>query len=111
MHKFLIFSSQILQACPTSLVQIVRIPLFSWPPALCYSHKEICDNNIPARIVATVHDEVLVECDKRVGEKVRDMLSRIMLEAFRFVFNRVGIKGADANIVEAHIGGNWYDAK
>lgn len=79
--------------------------------ALWKLDKEICDNNIPARIVATVHDEVLVECDKRVGEKVRDMLSSIMLEAFRFVFKRVGIKGADANIVEAHIGGNWYDAK
>ena len=79
--------------------------------ALWKLDKEICDNNIPARIVATVHDEVLVECDKRVGEKVRDLLSRVMLEAFRFVFNRIGIKGADANIVEAHIGGNWYDAK
>lgn len=79
--------------------------------ALWKLDKEICDNNIPARIVATVHDEVLVECDKRVGEKVRELLSRVMLEAFRFVFNRVGIKGADANIVEAHIGGNWYDAK
>ena len=79
--------------------------------ALWKLDKEICDNNIPARIVATVHDEVLVECDKRVGEKVRDMLSRVMLEAFRFVFNRIGIKGADANIVEAHIGGNWYEAK
>ena len=79
--------------------------------ALWKLDKEICDNNIPARIVATVHDEVLVECDKRVGEKVRDMLSRVMLEAFRFVFNRIGIKGADANIVEAHIGENWYEAK
>ena len=79
--------------------------------ALWKLDKEICDNNIPARIVATVHDEVLVECDKRVGEKVRELLSRVMLEAFRFVFNRVGIKGADANIVEAHIGGNWYEAK
>ena len=79
--------------------------------ALWKLDKEICDNNIPARIVATVHDEVLVECDKRVGEKVRDMLSRVMLEAFRFVFNRIGIRGADANIVEAHIGGNWYEAK
>ena len=79
--------------------------------ALWKLDKEICDNNIPARIVATVHDEVLVECDKRVGEKVRELLSRVMLEAFRFVFKRVGIRGADDNIVEAHIGGNWYEAK
>lgn len=73
--------------------------------------KTICDNNIPARIVATVHDEVLVECDKRVGEKVKVLLQDTMLEAFRFVFNRIGINGADANIVEAHIGRNWYEAK
>ena len=79
--------------------------------ALWKLDKEICDNNIPARIVATVHDEVLVECDKRVGEKVRELLSRVMLEAFRFVFNRIGIKGADANIVEAHVGKNWFEAK
>lgn len=79
--------------------------------ALWKLDKTICDNNIPARIVATVHDEILVECAASVGEKVKDILSKVMLEAFRFVFTRIGIQGADANIVEAHMGGTWFDAK
>lgn len=79
--------------------------------ALWKLDKTICDNSIPARIVATVHDEILVECAASVGEKVKDILSKVMLEAFRFVFTRIGIQGADANIVEAHIGSNWFDAK
>lgn len=79
--------------------------------ALWKLDKTICDNNIPARIVATVHDEILVECAASVGEKVKNLLAQVMLEAFRFVFMRIGIQGADANIVEAHIGSNWYDAK
>lgn len=79
--------------------------------ALWKLDKTICDNNIPARIVATVHDEILVECAASVGEKVKGILSKVMLEAFRFVFTRIGIQGADANIVEAHTGDTWYDAK
>lgn len=34
-----------------------------------------------------------------------------MISGFKYVFDRIGIKGADTNIVEAHEGYSWYDAK
>ena len=68
-------------------------------------------NDLTAKIVATVHDEILVECSKEDSLRIKNALENIMLKAFQFVFSKVGIRGADANIVEAHIGGNWYEAK
>ena len=79
--------------------------------ALTVLDEYIQKNKLSAKIVATVHDEILVECSKEDSQVVKKALETIMHKAFIFVFDRVGIKGADANIVEAHIGGNWYEAK
>ena len=79
--------------------------------ALTVLDEYIQKNNLSAKIVATVHDEILVECSKEDSQVVKKALETIMHKAFIFVFDKVGIKGADANIVEAHIGGNWYEAK
>ena len=79
--------------------------------ALTVLDEYIQKNKLSAKIVATVHDEILVECSKEDSQVVKKALETIMHKAFIFVFDRVGIRGADANIVEAHIGGNWYEAK
>ena len=79
--------------------------------ALTVLDEYIQKNKLSAKIVTTVHDEILVECSKEDSQVVKKALETIMHKAFIFVFDRVGIKGADANIVEAHIGGNWYEAK
>ena len=71
--------------------------------------REFITNKIPAKIVATVHDEILVECKKEVAEQVKDLLEQSMMLGFTHVFPEDF--GAVNNIVEAHIGDSWYDAK
>lgn len=71
--------------------------------------KEFMFEKIPAKIVATVHDEILVECKVEVAEKVKDILEQSMMLGFTHVFPNN--YGAVNNIVEAHIGDSWYDAK
>ena len=79
--------------------------------ALCALDTYLYDHGIPAKIVATVHDEVLVEVEKDFTDTVCKALENIMWKAFRFIFEKQGIRGADYNIVEAHAGKSWYDAK
>lgn len=79
--------------------------------ALIALDRYIQASEIPAKIVATVHDEILVETIKGSEDKIKQALETIMLKAFRFIFEKQGIKGADYNIVEAHAGKSWYDAK
>jgi DNA polymerase-1 len=77
--------------------------------AITLLDKEFIFNKIPARIVATVHDEILVECRKEVAEEVKVMLEQAMMLGFTYVFPQA--YGAENNIVEAHIGESWFDAK
>ncbi len=72
---------------------------------------EIINRSLPARLIATVHDEILVECNEYCVETIKDLMNDAMISGFKYVFDRVGIKGADTNIVEAHEGYSWYDAK
>lgn len=81
--------------------------------ALLYSltllDKQFIYEKLPAKIVATVHDEILVECKTEVAEHVKDLLEQSMVLGFIHVFPQN--YGAVNNIVEAHIGDSWYDAK
>lgn len=72
---------------------------------------EIIKRSLPARLIATVHDEILVECNEYCVETIKDLMNDAMISGFKYVFDRIGIKGADTNIVEAHEGYSWYDAK
>ena len=67
------------------------------------------NQKLPAKIVATVHDEILVECKVEVAEKVKEQLELSMKIGFEEIFPEN--YGAVNNIVEAHIGDSWYDAK
>lgn len=71
--------------------------------------RQFVHEKLPAKIVATVHDEILVECKVEVAEKVKELLEQAMMLGFTHVFPEN--YGAVNNIVEAHIGDSWYDAK
>lgn len=71
--------------------------------------RELIHSKLPAKIVATVHDEILVECKKSVAEEVKDILTQCMILGFTGVFPET--YGAENNIVEAHIGDSWAEAK
>ena len=54
-----------------------------------------------AKIVSTVHDEIIVECDRTQAEAVRELLQSTMREAMGALFPQVPIE------VEAGICSNW----
>ena len=56
-----------------------------------------------ARIIATVHDEVVVECPEQEVEKVRALMIDTMREAMGELFPEVPIE------VDASIGDSWAD--
>jgi DNA polymerase I-like protein with 3'-5' exonuclease and polymerase domains len=56
-----------------------------------------------ARIIATVHDEVVVECPETDVENVRALMVDTMREAMGELFPEVPIE------VEASIGSSWAD--
>jgi len=54
-----------------------------------------------ARIISTVHDEIIVECDEAQAEPVRDLLVSVMRETMQTLFPQVPIE------VEARVCTNW----
>jgi DNA polymerase I-like protein with 3'-5' exonuclease and polymerase domains len=62
---------------------------------------------LDAWLVATVHDEIVVEAREDVGEEVRAVLEETMTEVFAVTFPGAPIAG----LVKAGIGSNWLEAK
>jgi DNA polymerase I-like protein with 3'-5' exonuclease and polymerase domains len=60
-----------------------------------------------AHIVASVHDEILVEASERDAERARAILEETMIEAFVLTFPGAPSHG----VAEAVIGQNWFDVK
>ena len=56
-----------------------------------------------AKIISTVHDEIIVECDEAQAESVRGILQSTMREAMAVLFPEVPIE------VEAGVCRNWGD--
>jgi DNA polymerase-1 len=54
-----------------------------------------------ARIISTVHDEIIVECDEAQAESIRDVLASAMREAMAALFPQVPIEA------EAGVCRNW----
>ncbi len=54
-----------------------------------------------AKIISTVHDEIIVECDAAQSESVRDLLASVMRETMQALFPQVPIE------VEARVCTNW----
>ncbi len=53
-----------------------------------YSSKE----GVSAKVVNLVHDEIVVECKKEDGERVREILEKAMRDAGRYVLKRVPVE-------------------
>lgn len=59
-----------------------------------------------AKIVSTIHDEIIVECES-ADPVFKDLLEKCMIDGFTEVFPDAPIN----NLVDLHFGLNWNDAK
>jgi len=62
---------------------------------------ELRRENLKANVVNLVHDEILVECEERVAERVKELLERAMKHAGKIVLKRVPVE------VEVSINKRW----
>ena len=69
--------------------------------ALCYIHENILKNNYNAKIIITVHDEILVEVIEAQAETVAKMVEVLMIEAFNFYAPDISMS------VAAEIADHW----
>jgi DNA polymerase-1 len=75
--------------------------------AITLVHTRLTAAKVRGGLVATVHDELLVEVAAEDAERARDILQDSMIEAFERTF-----PGAPTErVVEAKIGPTWADAK
>lgn len=75
--------------------------------ALAYIYEGIVNNNLSARLVNCVHDEVVVEGDPTQEQEIKDLIYRSMVKGFTDVFPN----GITNNITEVGVGPNWADSK
>lgn len=61
------------------------------------------DKGLPAELVATIHDELIVQCNTKDAKNVKRALEECMIAGFKKVFP----KGVTKNLVEAKIGNSW----
>jgi hypothetical protein len=62
---------------------------------------------LDAGIVASLHDELLIDAGERDAERARAILEEAMVEAFALTFPGAPSHG----VAEAVIGANWFDVK
>jgi DNA polymerase I-like protein with 3'-5' exonuclease and polymerase domains len=60
-------------------------PIQGWASDICLSacvkiEQELLDKKLPARIILSVHDSILVECKSKYRDEVRDLMQRCMTE-------------------------------
>jgi DNA polymerase I-like protein with 3'-5' exonuclease and polymerase domains len=65
--------------------------------ALCEVHKALPKD---AKLIATVHDEIIVEAPEAQAEQVRKLLAKIMVSAFDKLFKKQVLIEVDAKICE-----------
>jgi DNA polymerase-1 len=75
--------------------------------ALALAHRRLAAAAVHGGLVASVHDELLVEVIEADAEVARDLLERAMLDAFIETFPGAPTRGVAA----ASIGPTWRDAK
>ena len=64
-------------------------------------------DRLNARLVNIVHDELVVECEPEQAGAVMSEVERAMVAGFLAIFP----EGATRDLVEAHSGPNWAEAK
>ena len=70
--------------------------------AMVRVYERLLKENLNAKLILQVHDELIVECPENESEKVRDILTEEMTNAVNLSVPMT---------VEAHIGKNWLLAK
>ena len=72
--------------------------------AVIYDRLPVIDKT--ARLIAQIHDEVVIECERDKAEKVLEMAKKVMEEAGKEIFG-----DEIALIAEGSWGESWGDAK
>jgi DNA polymerase I-like protein with 3'-5' exonuclease and polymerase domains len=75
--------------------------------ALQLVHKRLIEARVRGAIVASVHDELLLEVHRDDAETASGILDTAMVEAFIATFSGAPMNG----LVKLHIGLNWAEAK
>lgn len=70
--------------------------------AMIRVHRRLRDENLAARLILQIHDELIVEAPLKEAERVREILTGEMENACKM---KVRLKS------DAHVGRTWYDAK
>jgi DNA polymerase I-like protein with 3'-5' exonuclease and polymerase domains len=76
--------------------------------ALVFVSKKLKENNLDAKIVATIHDEMIIECREGIKQEVADLLVKYMTLAYTKIFpsGRTLL-----NLVKPDIGNTWAETK
>jgi DNA polymerase I len=75
--------------------------------AMALIDTRLAEWQIPGGLVATVHDELILEVDEDDAEIARTLLEGVMVEAFRTTFPGAPTKG----VAKAEIGRSWAEVK
>jgi DNA polymerase-1 len=62
-----------------------------------------------AKIVNIIHDEIVIEASESIAEEIKVLMETAMIEGFLYIFP--SSKPYIKDLVEAHVGDNWADAK
>lgn len=60
-------------------------------------------NNIEAKIIAVVHDEIIVECNEEQANRTKEIVINGMTKAMLTIFPNAAING----LIDAKIAKNW----
>jgi DNA polymerase-1 len=75
--------------------------------AIADADRRLREENIDARLVGWIHDELIVEGRERDAERVKPLLKQAMEQAFLEVFPNATLMG----LVEVNVGPNWAALK
>jgi DNA polymerase I-like protein with 3'-5' exonuclease and polymerase domains len=75
--------------------------------ALQLAHRRLIETRVRGAIVASVHDELLLEVHKDDAKTARTLLDTLMVDAFTATFPGAPVHG----LVKSQIGMNWAEAK
>lgn len=82
----------VVQGSASDLIKLAMVDIYN----------EFRSNNLKAKLLLQVHDELVVECPKREVKQVADIMTRCM---------ELGQPLDIPLLAEPHIGKNWYEAK
>ena len=92
-------------AAPNTIVQGSAAGCMLW--AMVLLQREISSGRVPAKLVASIHDELILECRPEDALVVKEALTDCMIEGFKKVFPN----GITKKLVEAKIGYSWKELK